>query len=121
MTDPNAEAWKAAAKILVQARVVIKKKGWEQAPTQGHVCLATAVEAAFRKTNQSVAGFNYACAALKKVLGRSKTSRRVNDKLDVPYWGRELMDWNDRPGRTETDVLKTISTATEYATKRSNQ
>jgi hypothetical protein len=41
-----------------------------------------------------------------------------DDPLNVPYWGRNFMYWNDAPGRTEKEVLAAFDKAISIAESR---
>ncbi len=118
----NVNEWKAAGKILLAAKLLIEKRGWQQGAIQptSHECAATALEHAFRQNKFSIVEFNYAREALARVLNIEREPQKFdNDPLDVPYWGRSLMDWNDASGRTKEEVVEAFKKATELSTRLS--
>jgi len=111
---PNVNEWKAASKILRTAKSLIEKRGWQQGAVEptSKECAATALEHAFRQNDFSIVEFNYAREALARVLKiKSEPGRSDNDPLDVPYWGRSLMEWNDATQTTKKQVLDTFEDA----------
>jgi hypothetical protein len=114
----NVNEWKAAGKILLAARSLIEKRGWQQGANHPvpEECMATALEHAFRDNEFSIVEFNYAREALARTLNIEREPQKTdNDPLDVPYWGRPLMDWNDAPGRTKEEVLEAFKRASELS------
>ena len=118
----NTEEWKAAGDLLLAAKSRIEKQGWQQGaikPTSRE-CVATALEHAFQKDRFSIVEFNYAREALSRTLKIEREPRKLeDDPLDVPYWGRLLMEWNDAPGRTKDEVLETFRNAAALAAQLS--
>jgi len=120
----NAKEWASASKILQRAARLIEEKGWQQGsvePVQQE-CLATALEHSFREKEYSIVDFNYAREALSQVLQIPREPKKLpGDPLDVPYWGRHLMEWNDAPGRTKSEVLESLQSAAMMALELSNK
>jgi hypothetical protein len=117
----NANEWLAASAILTRAGQLIRERGWQRgSPVPvAKECMATALEHAFREKDYTIVDFNYARDALARALNVPRDPQPLpNDVLDVPYWGRELMDWNDAHGRTEADVLNALSAAAQFALSR---
>ena len=122
VSNPNVNEWKAAAKILSVAKSLIEEEGWQQGAIESvsQECTATALEHAFRHNDFSIVEFNYAREALARVLNIEQEPQKLeNDPLDVPYWGRPLMDWNDAPGRTKEEVLEAFQNAAELSIRLS--
>ena len=114
----NVAEWKAAAKLLKNARRLIERDGWQQGSTIDvrTNCVATALERALKESNYSLVDFNYAREALSQVLNvRRDPAKLKGDPRAVPYWGRELIDWNDKKGRTEREVLDLYARASALA------
>lgn len=114
----NAKEWASAGKILNRAAGLIEEKGWQQGSVEPvpQECLATALEHSFREKEYSIVDFNYAREALSRVLQIPREPiKQPGDPLDVPYWGRHLMEWNDAPGRTKTEVLESLQSAAGIA------
>lgn len=114
----NVAEWIAASKILLRAKMLIEERGWQQGVVglTSRECMATALEHAFRENNFSIVDFNYAREALARTLNIGREPNKIDDDpLDVPYWGRPLMDWNDKPGRTEQEVLQAFEKASELS------
>jgi hypothetical protein len=117
----NANEWLAASAMLTRANELIRERGWQQgSPVPvARECMATALEHAFQEKDYSIVDFNYAREALARVLNVPRDPQPLpNDVLDIPYWGRELMDWNDAHGRTEADVLNALNAAAQFAVNR---
>lgn len=120
----NTKEWAAAVKILNRAAQLIEQKGWQQGADEpvSRECLTTALEHSFRENDYSVVDFNYAREALSRVLKIPREPvREEGDPLDVPYWGRHLMEWNDEPGRTQAEVILSLQLASEMADQLSNE
>ena len=120
----NAKEWASASKILNRASRLIEEKGWQQGSVEPvpQECLATALEHSFREKEYSIVDFNYAREALSRVLQIARDPLKLpGDPLDVPYWGRHLMEWNDAPGRTKTEVLESLQSAARMALELSNK
>lgn len=120
----NAKEWASASKILNGAARLIEEKGWQQGSVEPvpQECLATALEHSFRENEYSIVDFNYAREALSQVLQIPRDPIKLpGDPLDVPYWGRHLMEWNDAPGRTKNEVLKSLESAAVMALQLSNK
>jgi hypothetical protein len=120
----NAKEWSAAGKILDRAARLIEEKGWQQGAVEAvpQECIATALEHSFKEEEYSIVDFNYAREALSRVLQIPRDPIAVpGDPLDVPYWGRHLMEWNDTPGRTKTEVLESLQSAAGIALALSNK
>ena len=123
-TAINAKEWLAAGKILDRAARLIEEKGWQQGATEAvpQECIATALEHSFREKGYSIVDFNYAREALSRVLQIPRDPKAVpGDPLDVPYWGRHLMEWNDAPGRTKAEVLESLQSASGMALAYANK
>jgi len=114
----NKLPWTSASEILRNAALLIEEKGLQQKEplaVEEH-CLATGLEAAFRTGEYSIVDFNYAREAVSRVIGVPREPEEIDgDELDVPYWGRNLMDWNDREGRTAEEVVDTLRKASSLA------
>jgi len=120
----NAKEWASASKILNRAARLIEEKGWQQGSVEPvpQECLATALEHSFREKEYSIVDFNYAREALSRVLQIPRDPLKLpGDPLHVPYWGRHLMEWNDAPGRTKTEVLESLHSASGMALELSNK
>jgi len=110
----NVAEWSAASEILLTAKQLIVDKGWQQAAPDkvDAECMATALEHAWQKSGKSLVDFNYAREALARATGMPAQAQRfAGDPLDLPYWGRNLMYWNDAEGRTEEQVLAAFDKA----------
>ena len=111
--------WIAASKLLDRARSLVEERGWQQGSVEEVTlvrCMATALESAMVSLGYSIVDFNYAKHALEATLGLPLASGPVGPTaLDIPYWGRGLMEWNDSKGRTEAQVLAAFATAKEFA------
>jgi len=119
----NAKEWASASNILNRAALLIEEKGWQQGSVEPvpQECLATALEHSFREKEYSIVDFNYAREALSRVLQIPRDPLKLpGDPLDVPYWGRHLMEWNDAPGRTKNEVLESLHSAAGMALELSN-
>ena len=115
---PNAIEWEAAARMLLAAKCLIEERGWQQSAltTTSEECVATALEHAFQQGDYSIVDFNYAREALARTLKIEREPKKLNnDPLDVPYWGRMLMEWNDTAGRTQQEVLAMFGNAAELS------
>jgi len=114
----NVKEWLNASKMLSMAAQLIRKNGWQQGSltaVYAH-CAATALEAAFRQGKFSIVDFNYAREALSRTIHVAREPQKLaNDRLEVPYWGRSFMEWNDAPGRTKEEVLKAFNDASNLA------
>lgn len=114
--------WSAAGEMLSRAAELIEERGWQQGATKPVelFCAATALEAAFLEGKYSVVDFNYARASLSRVVRVPLEPRaEAGESLAVPYWGRELMEWNDAPGRSEEEVIDAFTTASNRASNLS--
>lgn len=123
-TGINVKEWSSASKILDCAARLIEQRGWQQGAVEPvpQLCLATALEHSFREKEYSIVDFNYAREALSRVLQILRDPIKLEgDPLDVPYWGRHLMEWNDIPGRTKTEVLESLQSAAGMALQLSNK
>jgi hypothetical protein len=122
----NVIEWRAASTMLDRARQLIELRGWQQGAISKVLpeCAATALEHAFFENTRrySVVDFNYAREALSRTIDVAREPVRIDDDLlAVPYWGRNLMDWNDKPGRTKSEVLKAFKNASNLALKLSKE
>ena len=79
-------------------------------------------EIAVNQTKQEFEGdytivdFNYTREALSRVLNVSREPEAIPlDTLDVPYWGRNFMKWNDEPGRRQEEVIDALKKAADLA------
>lgn len=115
----NEHEWGSAREILLRARALVERQGWQQGSTGPvqPVCVATALESAWLQGTWSLVDFDYARAALTRAIGvaREESMDTVQGVPDVPYWGRRLVSWNDDPNRTQQDVLKAFSAAASLA------
>lgn len=114
----NVNEWQMAARILERAGELIKENGWQQGAIEhiSQYCALTAMESAWSELRASLVDFNYARDAISTVIGVSREPIELaNDTLDIPYWGRHLMEWNDAPGRTENEVISTLTNAASFA------
>lgn len=107
--------WRNAAELLKAAGDLVQQKGWSQRPeaSSSKVCAATALEAAFKGSDFSVADFQHAVRALEMTLGASSTAPPAAAADEPPYWGAALVEWNDSHGRTEQDVVGALRRAGE--------
>lgn len=114
----NQREWQTANKILLRAIDLVEHNGWQQGAisTVSQDCLATSIERAYKEGDYTVVDFNYTREALSRIL---KVSREPEanpyDPLDVPYWGRNFMEWNDAPGRKKEDVIDALRSAADLA------
>lgn len=116
--NPNVNEWMAASKILRSAKTLIEKRGWQQGTVEptSKECVATALEHAFHQNKFSIVEFNYAREALARVLKMEREPKQSDgDPLDVPYWGKSLMEWNDAPQTTMKQVLETFESAAQLS------
>ena len=61
-----------------------------------------------------IVDFNYTREALSRILKVSREPEaNPSDPLDVPYWGRNFMEWNDEPGRKKEDVIDALKSAAD--------
>jgi hypothetical protein len=114
----NVSEWEAASALLTDAAAMVGERGFQQEATEDvyAVCVATALERSFFQGDYSIVDFNYARDALSQVLGVPRDPEAdPNLPVDVPYWGRHLMEWNDEAGRTEGEVLSLFRDAAELA------
>ena len=112
------------AKFLIVPPGLLKKKAGNRGSAEPvpQECLATALEHSFRENEYSIVDFNYAREALSRVLQIPRDPLKLHgDPLDVPYWGRHLMEWNDAPGRTKSEVLESLQSAARMAFELSNK
>ena len=110
----NLKEWQAASDILNRAVELVNKNGWQQGEVlpSSKVCLTTAIERAWLEKKYSLVDFNYAREALSKILKVPRDPRPLpSDPLDVPYWGRHFVEWNDVPARTKEQVIGTLESA----------
>ena len=110
----NLKEWQAASDILNRAIELVNNNGWQQGEVLpgSKVCLTTAIERAWQEKKYSLVDFNYAREALSTILKVPRDPRPLpSDPLDVPYWGRHFMEWNDVPGRTKEQVIDTLKAA----------
>lgn len=117
----NVTEWRSAKEILTRARELIVEKGWQQGSTVviEKQCVATAMEDAWKELGRSLVDFEYSRDAISTAIELPRIPvTRANDPLDVPYWGRNLMYWNDKPGRTVEEVLAAFDKAISIAGRR---
>jgi hypothetical protein len=110
----NLKEWQAASDILNRAIELVNEKDWQQGEVLpvSRVCLSTAIERAWQEKKYSLVDFNYTRDALSKILQVPRDPEALpSDPLDVPYWGRHFMEWNDVPGRTKDEVIDTLKAA----------
>ena len=78
--------------------------------------MATALEHAYQDTRFTIVDFNYAREALSRAMGVPREPAPLDgDQLDVPYWGRHFMEWNDTPWRTKADAIDMLKKASATA------
>jgi len=127
----NAQEWRAASKMLNRAAELIQERGWQQGALTdvSQECAATSLEHAFREGEYSIVEFNYAHAALILSIGEPKSRVAAGTMVDletieanmkagrpaVPYWGHQIIKWNDYHARTEDEVVATLQNATKLA------
>lgn len=114
----NVNEWAAASRLLTRSADLVRERGFQQGAVVpvASVCMATALERAFEEGGYSIVDFNYAREALARVLDVPREPVVIaGDPLDVPYWGRDLMDWNDTPGRTGQDAIAAFEKAARTA------
>ncbi|MCG3150644.1 MAG: hypothetical protein PCFJNLEI_04133 [Verrucomicrobiae bacterium] len=117
----NVAEWQSAREILVRAKQRILEKGWQQGATEpvAKECMTTAMENAWKDLGKSLVDFEYSCDALSSAIGLPRSPiTMANDPLDIPYWGRNFMYWNDKPGRTAKEVLAAFDKAVAIAEKK---
>jgi hypothetical protein len=122
MNAPNQKEWNTASQILERAIQLIEERGWQQGSEVlvPEECLDTAIEHAFFEGHYTIVDFNYTREALSRVLQVSREPAELpGDPLDVPYWGRNFMEWNDVKGRTKEEVLEVLGAAADLAKKLS--
>ena len=111
--------------MLTRAREIIRSGEWQQGDTEvlpNRWCLDTALEQAYKEGDYTIVDFNYAREALAQTLEVPRDPASLaNDPLDVPYWGREFMVWNDAPGRTEEEVLSALERASKLASANESE
>lgn len=113
--------WEIAGKLLASAREHLANVGWQASPTGIDVrsCMAMAVETAFRRSDATISGFDYARAALLKEIGSHGSESRNGNPDAIPYWGADLVKWNDAPNRTAEEVIAAFERAEAYCRSRS--
>lgn len=113
------DQWAEAANLLQTAKEVLEKRPWS-ANADGFykMCAATGLERAVHDTSASLTAFMLARASLQSVLCVA-ADEDGGSGLEVPYWGRSIMDWNDAPGRTKDEVLDAFEKAAQRAYARS--
>ena len=114
----NVVEWDAAARLLTDAASMVEERGFQQGATEDvySVCVTTALERSFFQGDYSIVDFNYALEALSQLLGVPREVKPDPDlPLDVPFWGRHLIEWNDEEGRTEEEVISAFEDAATLA------
>ena len=114
----NQKEWQSANKILLRAIDLVNQNGWQQGAisTVPQDCLATSIERAYNEGDYTIVEFNYTREALSRILKVSREPEVIpSDPLDVPYWGRNFMEWNDEPGRKKEDVIDALKSAADLA------
>jgi hypothetical protein len=113
----NAREWLNAAWLLLLAKDYVENYALSKGPVVPipENFTATALEESFKDTKLSVVDFNYAHEALSRAIGVPREPLGIDPKLDVPYWGEQLMVWNDAKGRKLEDVLKAFEDAAKIA------
>ena len=114
----NQKEWQSAERILLRAIDLVKQNGWQQGAidTVSQECLATSIERAYKEGDYTIVDFNYTREALSRVLNVSREPEAIPlDTLDVPYWGRNFMKWNDEPGRRQEEVIDALKKAADLA------
>jgi hypothetical protein len=118
----NVVEWRAANAMLIQTAEIIRSGEWQQGDTEvlpNRWCIDTALQKAFDEGDYTIVDFNYAREALSQTLQVPREPIALdNDPLSVPYWGRDFMNWNDAPGRTEQEVLKALDDAANLASQK---
>ncbi|MCG6111545.1 MAG: hypothetical protein MEQ74_05070 [Paracoccus sp.] len=120
----NSAEWEAAAGILTTARDLVRDEPWGKPLTDttlssggsNTMCLSVALEEAWKSQGASLVDFEYARSAVDQVIDvASLEVQSEADPLNVPYWGRSYMYWNDASERTQEDVVQALDQAIEYA------
>lgn len=114
----NQKEWQTARKILLRAIDLVKQNGWQQraVSTVPQDCLATSIERAYKEGDYTIVDFNYTREALSRILKVPREPEASpHDPLDVPYWGRNFMEWNDTPERKKEDVIDALRSAANLA------
>ena len=120
----NQKEWQSASRILLRAIDLVKQNGWQQGSisTVPQECLATSIERAYKEGDYTIVDFNYTREALSRILNVSREPEVIpSDPLDVPYWGRNFMEWNDAPERKKEDVIDALKTAADLAEQLAKQ
>ena len=114
----NQKEWQNANRILLRAIDLVNQNGWQQGATStvSQECLATSIERAYKEGDYAIVDFNYTREALSRILKVSREAEAISsDPLDVPYWGRNFMEWNDAPGRKKEDITDALGSAADLA------
>lgn len=114
----NQKEWQTANRILLRAVDLVKQNGWQQSAISqvAQECLATSIEKAYKEGDYTIVDFNYTREALSRILNIPREPEaNPHDQLDVPYWGRSFMEWNDAPGRKKEDVIDVLKSAADLA------
>ena len=124
----NVQEWEAAAQLLNDTASLIQKNGWQQAAETAvsEDCFATALEKAFRANPKyTFVDLNYARAVMNETIGAKEVPVEImafaKNEPAVPYWGKEYMDWNDKPDQTADAVIGTIQSAAQKALELSKE
>lgn len=114
----NQQEWQTANKILLRAIDLLNQDGWQQGAisTVSQNCLATSIERAYKEGDYTIVDFNYTREAISRILKVPREPEAYkHDPLDVPYWGKHFMDWNDVPERKMEDVIDALRSAANLA------
>lgn len=115
--NSNTSAWIGAEILLFRAKQTILNGDWHQGDKQEQSssasCLTEALEEALKKQNSPLTEFYYAKYALEHVALGQKSP--IQPEV---YWGKQLMEWNDSPGRQKNEVITLFDEAINYVSSK---